>query len=329
MSVRVKLKGSGTLTLEDIHGCQALLSASRSVEVSEETYQRVRNFCVLVMSEWSVVRKDYLRILVPDGIGDIHWIFLKLGSLVEKCGAKGVDLFVRDMSPVRPRRCEEFVKMNPLIRSVCFIRKMIKVPSEGFLVEEDGFDYILDPTDWLLEGNHISDWLPKLGVNFDYLFNYSKPVSIYPDRVIVCFGNEDSERVWGGGWRAKDWAYLVRILSKKFSVWVVGLECDSKYAKKVADSGCVFTNQVGKSSFKEVLDLATTCSLFIGSVSGLVMVAAHLNQTTVGIWPGDSAESPLPVAMRRSWVKDRPSYHTTTFSTGSREVAKYCLQILL
>lgn len=329
MSVRVKLKGNGSLTLKGEDGQSVILTGKNSVVVSDASYERVQDYCEEVSSEWKVLRKEFLRIWVPDGIGDIHWVFLKLQSLVEKCGAKGVDLYIRDLSPVRPRRSEEFVKMNPLIRNVFFIRKLLDLPVEGVLVEESGFDYVLDPTHWLVSGKEITGWIPSLKTNFEYPFNYKRPDSIYPDRVVLSFGNESSEKVWGSDWNVSDWAYLVRVLSKKFSIWVVGLGCDQSYSRKVAEAGCVFISRVGETTLKEALDLITTSRLFVASVSGLPIVSAFLNHPTVSIWPGASADQPLPSKMRFSWVGKRPNYYATSFEDGRREVAKLCLKVLL
>lgn len=330
MSVRVKLKdGKGSLTLIDEKGESGILTEGKSVLVSDEVYERVRNFCVAVVSEWRVLRKQFLKVWVPDGIGDIHWCFLKLGSLVKSCGAEGVDLYIRDLSPSRPRRAEEFVRMNPLIRSVSFVNKLFYLPQEGVLVEEEGYDYVLDPTDLLVAGQEIDSWMPSLETDFEYPLNYKKPVSFYPDRVVLCFGNESLERAWGSGWNVTDWAFLVRVLSKKFSVWAVGLDCDLVYSKRVAEAGCVFVSRVGDTSLKEALDLITTSKLFVGSISGLPVVSTFLRHPTVAIWPGPSAVNPLPSQMRFSWVGDRPNYSAISFEAGKEEVARMCLKVLL
>lgn len=329
MSVRIKLKGKGSLTLKGEDGFTTILTDKNSAVVSDETYERLQHYCDVIVSEWKIVRKRFLKIWVPDGIGDIHWIFLKLQSLVKKCGAEGVDLYIRDLSPVRPRRSEEFVRMNPLVRNVYFVQRLLDLPLEGVLVEDSGFDYVLDPTRWLTSGRELIDWIPVLTTNFEYPFNYDKPGSIYPDRVVLSFGNESSEQAWGSDWSVADWAYLVRVLSQKFSVWVVGLDCDLAYSKKVAEAGCVFMSQIGETSFKEALDLITTSKLFVGSISGLIMVSAFLNHPTVSIWPGASASQPLPSKMRFSWIGNRPPYYATSFEVGKRNVAKLCLKVLL
>lgn len=332
MSVRIKLKdddAKGSLTLVDAKGESTILTKGRSVLVSDEVYERVRNFCVAVVSEWRVLRKQFLKVWVPDGIGDIHWCFLKLGSLVKNCGADGVDLYIRDLSPARPRRAEEFVRMNPLVRNVSFVSKLFYLPQEGVLVEEEGYDYVLDPTDLLEAGQEINKWMPSLETDFEYPLKYESPNSVYPDRVVLCFGNESSERAWGSGWNVADWAFLVRVLSKKFSVWAVGLDCDLAYSKKVAEAGCVFVSRVGDTSLKDALDLITTSKLFVSSISGLPILSAFLRHPTVAIWPGSSAVEPLPSQVRFSWVGDRPDYVATSFEYGSREVAKTCLKVML
>lgn len=327
MQVRLK-EGIRSLTMETVDGLR-LVHTKETVVINAATFPRVSKFCDAVSGKWRVLdrRGKRLRVWVPDGIGDIHWVFLKLGGIVKVCGAQGVDLVVRDLEPFRPRRVKEFVKMNPVVKTVVFSKVLIQPFEPGFLVEEQGFDYVLDATPVLTAGKRIEDWIPEIPVDFDYM-DYKPPGLISQKRVVIYFGGKDAQYNWGGAWGASDWAYLVRILSKRWQVFAVGMDCDREFADEVKAVGCEYVDMIGKTSFDEVFGMLTESALVIGSVSGLVMLSAHLKRPTIVLWPGNGARLKLPEKMRTSWLQSNKTYKPLSYDMPREDIARVCLREL-
>lgn len=259
-----------------------------------------------------LIEKDILRVWVPDGIGDLHWIFLKLESLKAMCGASKLIVVKRDISRSqdcfgRKDRVLPFLEMNPVIDDVELTSAQPLIFKEGFLIEDMGFDYVLDPNPFLLTGSRIEKWIPKLEMDWDYL----KSFPIFDDEKVtgppvLYFGDRFAEVTWGGNWTDKHWAEVLDCVGGESgqTPLVVGLEADREKAASVERAGGSFVNLVGATSFEKCFQLVLSSKLVVGSISGITILSAAAGVPTIALWPDESSLQSLPREMMSSWIRE-------------------------
>lgn len=286
-----------------------------------------------------LVKKDVLRVWVPDGIGDLHWVFLKLGSLKKLCGASRLVVVKRDLTDSqdylqRKDRVLPFLEMNPIVDAVELTSKQPCVFEEGFLIEDMGFDYVLDPNPFLLTGSRIEKWLPELEIDWEYLksfpvYDKAKALTGPP---IVYFGDRYAEVTWGGRWTDGNWTEIVNCAAEVCGQTpeVVGLKSDLIKADGVARAGAFFENLVGQTDFTKCFCKIMASKLVLGSISGLTILSAALGVPTIALWPDESSLQSLPRKMMSSWVREDMSATYFPFGySSSPELIKEAIRRLL
>lgn len=288
--------------------------------------EQIAKYCEVMGQEFKLVKKQELRIYCPDGIGDLHWVFLKLGAIVKACGAKKVHLFLRDLEPIRPKRADEFIKMNPLITDLTYTKQTMQVPIYGYVQGIEPYDYVLDPTPILAHGRRIEDWIPDLPVDYEYPLDL--PAYKNLDCAAIYYGDHLAEANWANGWGDEQWATVTKVLRKKAPVVLLGLECDRGKTNSVLRNRTLdVIDMVGKTSFIEAYRLAMGAKVLVGSVSGLTIVPASRGGRVVALWPGKDSRLRLPEEMRASWIKDTTFYRPMGYSTDVVEVLKAALSL--
>lgn len=264
-------------------------------------------------SVFRFIEKETLSVWVPDGIGDLHWVFLKLKSLKKLCGAKRIIAVTRKLTSQqdyyqRGDRGDPFLKMNPLIDEVQVTSKQPFIFEEGFLIEDMGFDYVLDANPFLLTGESIEKWCPDLEVDWDYLKSFPdyRKDKVLTGPPIIYFGNRFAEVTWGGEWSDKNWAILTRHIQEVFreKPVLLGTGSDLVKARSIEKEGGVFINKIGVTSFAECFHLLMSAKIVVGSISGLTILSAAMDVPTIAMWPDESSLQPLPRKMYSSWLKD-------------------------
>jgi ADP-heptose:LPS heptosyltransferase len=84
---------------------------------------------------------------------------------------------------------------------------------------------------------------------------------------------------------------------------------------------------VGKTTFRECLALCLGANVFVGSVSGLTIVAGALGGRAVVLWPAKTAKVRLPEAMWTGWIKDRPLYRPVAYGSDVTSVLREAFSI--
>lgn len=288
-----------------------------------ETMRRYRN---LVSEPFRILKKEELHIYCPSEIGDLHWIFLKLGHLMVRSGAKRIHLYVRDLSPMRPKLAHEFARMNPLVTDVTYVSDIIETPPCGYIVEPEGYDYALDATPLLASGERIEAWIPELWADYSYPITFPTKVDGL-DCSVIYYGDHLAEMNWAGVWGDLDWAALTRALSKTGPIIAVGFECDRSKIDAVKRFGIDVVDVVGKISLRESITLCLGARLVVGSVSGLTILAASRGARSMVLWPSRDARIRLPETMWRNWIDDRPFYRPMAYHSTVADVVKEALSI--
>lgn len=327
-TVKVVTKpGVRSFTIQ-INGAQVIMRPGILYEVpaAGSEAEQVAQYCNVMGQEFKPVKKDELEIYCPDGIGDLHWVFLKLGGLMAACGAKKAHLHIRDLEPIRPKRADEFVKMNPLVSDLTYTKKVMQVPIYGYVQGVEPYDYILDPTPILAHGRRIEEWLPGVPVDYSYKMDFPEPKNL--DCSVVYYGDHLAEANWANGWGDEDWATVTRVLRKKAPVVLVGLECDRSKVKSILRNRDLdIIDMVGKTSFSEAYKLAMGARVMVGSISGLTIVPASRGARVVALWPGRESRLRLPEEMWTSWLKETDNYRPLGYSTDVTGVLRAALSI--
>lgn len=316
LTIRLK-KGIPSLTTQ-LMGENARMLPGNHFLASEEDWLRLKNYCEIVEDGFRVVKKEHLRIYVPDGIGDLHWVFLKLGAVKEACKAKKITLVIRDLTPIRPIRAEQFVEMNPIVDEIEYTKDILSIPPSGISVEIEGYDYHLDATPVLLRGKRIESWLPELPVNYDYPMNL--PVYKRLNCAVVSPGDKRVEKTWAGEFSSLDWARIIMALKNRTEVVVIGMDQDYEKVAEIRHAGAEFIDMTNKTDFKEVYRLAMGAKALVASVSGLPIVAASRGGRVVCLWPGEKAENKLHKNFRTSWIRNNPNYIPVSYDEGPKAV---------
>ena len=274
----------------------------------------------------TVGRKKILRVFLPrPGIGDIHWVFLKLRALLARHGAQQADVQIATESGRPERRSQQFLEANPLIRIVEYVASPAKsLPEPGVVVggATDRWDYALDATSQFNAGKNLdAEFLPGLDTDWNYLLNYdvfARRIYENERREAVCLSMLDGNHLnWGTYWHEAEWAWLANLLAEYVLPVGVGLKCDWAWADKIHRSGGHLSNAVGSTeSFFDIIPLLRQSHGIIGTCSGLTMIAAAGGIPTIILWPiGFKKEC------WHNWIhSDAPNYAPVSCEASPPEV---------
>lgn len=273
-----------------------------------------------------------LRILVPPGIGDIHWLALKLRAFLEYEKAHG-EVWVLDHDR-RPRGLS-FVRRLPFVRAAGYYRpsvsevEMLQDPrfkSCYFTGEHDilpgifGFDYLLCFNGSLRTGKDYDKILPKCGFEWNYPVTEEKKdteiLARVPERYVL-FGLSDFTifAEWVKAIGEEQLRELVSSIPQRFPGRVpvlTGALWDIPFNRRLASAcGDVALDLTGKTSVGELLALIRRADAFVGFTGGNGIVATHLGCPTLMIWHGEVYPEPR---FRQNWVDPTKNGGLYTFT---------------
>jgi len=330
MLVRLK-QGVTSLSVRVKGEIPTIIRDRKPVDLPPEVYARCSRYLEVV--ETARLRNrgvDTLNLDVRDGIGDLHWVFLKLGAILSACRATRARLRYAAVSGRPAGRAREFAMMHPDVVAYEAGAEEICTGPDG-IVEGESFHYALDPNVVLLKGGRIEDWLPDLKVDYNYPLGLPTPKP--HDNIVFYFGDKLAEQFWAGPWTSKEWAMLVKgCRLKGYNCLAVGLECDEEKAKEVESEGGVFRNLIGRTSFSQCMALLLGARLVIGSISGVTILAAARGANVLALWPGPGSVAPLPERMRTSWLPSEKislaGYTPACYFDGFRKILGQALSKL-
>lgn len=302
----------------------------KSLDIEPTQYSKLSRFCKSLSQPWRPLKRERLHIRVEDGIGDLHWVFLKLQTVRDLCGAREVILHKQRIPKKRDyygrsERADDFVTMNPTVTELVEARDIIGVPPCGYMIDTLDYDYILNPNVVMERNGAFSDWMPTVPANYTYKMNWPPPDE--HARPVVYFGDRHAEVTWGGDWHDAHWAALTKAIADKYGEPIaVGLGNDKEKATGVKNAGGVFEDLVGETTLKEVFSLLLGAKIVVGSISGLTIVSAANLVPTVAFWPDTKSLQELPRKMRGTWMPPGAtgdSYFPFGYSSSVDQVAAF------
>ncbi len=254
-------------------------------------------------------------ILLMPGLGDIHWILLKLEGWLKMKGWEKPEVWIWDIDN-RPRSIDYFdyipwVKKGGYFKlplegtdKKIFDSLYMNMGSPDWVPDFHSFDALIGsngnmrngvPFTQILEGAPINFEYGPVGINDDFLDFVKRPY-------ILCgFSNHG---MFGGKW-AKHITpeiiggilHAIKIESgDRFDFVFTGCEWDKPYADKIANKQ-EYINVCGKTSLHQFLSLIKNASGYMGFCGGNSIMAQHLGIPTVEWW----SKTYFPQHDRKGW----------------------------
>ncbi len=264
------------------------------------------------------------KILVAPGSGDIHWVMLKMESMIQKrwpCETPEVWVWCEAKST---RRSEGYVRRLPFVNwggyfdatahhafgSQVFIR------GKPWMVDDwEGFDLFIAlnaPLGW---GTPWKDILPKYETNWDYELKLEGDDHLYGAKVraehgnyvVVWFCGHSFYKGWLNTFTiAKILDLLGRIRDSGRKVVLTGAKWDIPWMRNLKDNG--YVDLVGETTMGQLLGLMKHASAYVGFAAGQGMLAQHMGTKTFLLWRSNQWNSKFMT----NWVdpaKNGSVYH--------------------
>lgn len=276
--------------LDVTHNCKKDIPENRIIEQFEKLKARPK-------------RMHEVSIGVPPGIGDTHWIILKMESFKER---QAID-------------CLKFVIWEPyhytseFLRLIPFIDKIEKKPKpnqfsfslaggtgQPVFKNQQGLDYLMEFGSRLEAGVKLDDVLPEYETNWNYEIKLSSAScdfalgikqkaggKLYLAYASSCGANKNWAR---DDWTPTDWIDLLKRIHEETGckIVLIGATFDRDYASllmKEPGAKEMIIDLVGKTSVEETLSLIRSANLMMSFSCGLALLAAHFGVPLVKFWP--------------------------------------------
>lgn len=233
------------------------------------------------------------KILTVSGIGDIHWVMLKMESWIKKnCPNEKPEIYIWDFDG--RRRSEDYVKRVPFVKFGGYFehdlasekKKFNAAYIHGIFSEEKkylGFDSFICVNGELRNGKQMPDILPQYDINWDYEMDLSgldKPLIDEP-YIIFYFSDHGMFNRWVSAMPPTKIKEFLRSI-KGYRLILTGSKWDSDFNKLLEDEG--IENWCGDTSLDELLNLMKHASAFVGWCGGNTIISQHIGTPTLMLW---------------------------------------------
>jgi hypothetical protein len=233
-----------------------------------------------------------MKILLIPGIGDIHWVMLKMESWIAKnCPGEKPEIWIWNFDG-RPRS-GDFVRRIPFVKFGGYLDRNIDMDKRKFhhsymtgLVSEIkdfyGFDYYICVNGELRIGKLMDRILPRYEINWDYeidLKGCEPPID--DPYIIFYFSNHGMFTQWV---RAMPPEKIKKFIGsiKDHRLILTGSTWDSDF-NKLLEGGNV-ENWCGDTSLDQLFGLMKGAKAFVGWCGGNTIVSQHINTPTLMLW---------------------------------------------
>lgn len=254
---------------------------------------------------------------LPPGIGDIHWVLIKLESFKRKNNIDKIravmNLDMKGRMPEHPMFLSgskhdyslEFLKLVPFINSAETVEETIPFEyalaggsGNPLIIGKDGYDYLIEFNSSLENCIKLADILPEYEPNWDYpLFepidSKRKAESLRDNiggKLILLFtsskgGNDNWAKQY---WTIKDWMSLAKKIytETKCKPILVGATWDDDYTNQLLelDTERIIYNIVGKTTVADIFAIIREANILIAFNCGLVNMATKFRIPVACFW---------------------------------------------
>ena len=231
-----------------------------------------------------------MRILTICGIGDIHWVMLKMESYIEQ-NCKGVIPEVTIWNFDGRPRADGFVSRIPFVKFAGYDNEAMTNDQKRLFHQVymdgsrevvrgfKGYDSFICINGGLRIGHSMETIMPSCSTNWNYEIKTDDCVVPYKEPYIIFyFSNHGMFTDWVNKMPpAKIKDFLKSI--KGYKLILTGSAWDEPFNKELEDAGVV--NLCGKTSLTELLGLIKGASAFVGWCGGNTIISQHLNTPTL------------------------------------------------
>ena len=304
-----------------VDGCRVLLSPYRA-----HSSRRVGDSLPVaaVRTELGVP-----SIFLPPGIGDLHWLMLKMRSFSDThLGGKRPDVWLMEAGD--KNRAADYVDRVPLVRYRGTYNPpwgghlhMEMLYRSGVLQNQDGFDWVLCANPHLERSGDFREWMPELAIDWDYEIEERAGDADFADEVLD-HGPFILASFYRDGWYGEHFlqhfgidglAALLRDLNRTCRVLLTGAWWDRPFLGDLARLSGVSDHLVGETTCPQLLSILRRCAGYVGHAAGNGIMAAHFRRPTALLWSSTKFSAPL----FDSWV--RPEDNGTLYRAV--DVARY------
>ena len=294
-------------------------------------------------------RIKVLRVALPLGIGDCHWVCQKLRSLKVMHPGRPLHVHVNtsenhqtmgylDMMPFVDRAVKDKRAPFDIIKEMPPSYRDEKWSTLEGSARWQGFDYILVANGHLELGKRIEDYLPELQTEYNIRLDYpagtmDRSKELMPEPTVLVYPSG-----WGpnmgfhkGWWTARDWcAVFIGLNTAGIEPIVVGAPTrdDRRYwailERKLIRRGVKYKSVLGETSLPDICLLLERSLAWTGLNSGLGIVAASMGTPTVMMWADNryklSPHIDFDPGMHTAWLSKDQLGSYRPLSYGSPEL---------
>lgn len=257
-----------------------------------------------------------LRILVPPGVGDIHWVLLRLRGLLKQSGnvAHKPIVTVCSGDPAYDR-AGDFLRCVPWISFGGYLdirpKRWSAFTTASFFhgkvfTDMPGFDLFIAANKLVELGTPMDGIWPQAGrTDWDYPIEHAEQTIEAPERFILASFYKAS--FYADWWKASPPAEALLSIGKRLDdekkphkIVLVGAKWDEKVAAELRSAHHRVVDLTGKTSWSQLIWLKKRAAAMVGHPSGSPMIATQLGVPVVSIW-GDWWQ--FSDGMRYNWCR--------------------------
>jgi len=264
--------------------------------------------------------KPTLRICLPPGLGDIHWVACKLEAFLAAHGATTADAWIWDVGG--PRRSAEFVYRMPFLRFMDYRPMAFEAADYNALcwgneqtsiANKYGFDFVLAVNGWMEHGKPLADAMGGAAINWDYTINQLPDELAYMAEqqargpwMLLYFSEVAQFGTWTRYCNEHNIRRLADLLKVRFPnhrLIFVGLPWDQPLMDRATSPHV--ENLAGKTHPSQYFALLRGADAMIGFANGNTILTSHWGVPTVMIW---NRERYPNMGFRTNWVRPGAPY---------------------
>lgn len=287
-----------------------------------------------------------LRVALPLGIGDVHWVCTKLRALSAFHGGRPIHAYI-NTSP--DHASIGYLNLVPFVHTATQTDRAlydinVDLP-EHYKAERWSslsgsakwreFDYVLIANGHLESGKPLSSWMPELETEYSYELDIPAAERAYAGRLaprgsvlLYPSGVSANRGFHRDTWTVRDWAQVIaRLNAVGIEPVLVGAKSrnDTMYRDSVVRAArrYRFVDTVALTNIPQVLAMIEDAAVWCGLNSGLGIVSAMRYTPTLMLWADrdfpirGSATFTMHPAMQRSWLSEDQLKTYRTLSYGS------------